>query len=167
MPKQHKQRQPHTQSSSRVIVAELNTRYKHLRLCQTGRTRPKEKRRRLHLKPSTEGQRPRRAIVAKPQHTHTRGGSDSSPTILIQHPSPVFARPPKQSRPRGRGFASCHRCRATSPNVAASTSRCKPHLHPQSRRREAKASTEGSDVKAATATCPIWTRLSPMEDRAM
>jgi hypothetical protein len=121
VPKQHKQRQPHTQSSSRVIVAELNTRYKHLRLCQTGRTRPKEKRRRLHLKPSTEGQRPRRAIVAKPQHTHTLGNSDSSPMIFIQHPPSVFC----LARSRGRGFTSCHRYRATFPNEAASTSRCK------------------------------------------
>jgi hypothetical protein len=52
--------------------------------------------------------------------------------------------------------------------MAASTSCCKKlHLQPQSRRREAKASIEGSDVKAATATCPRWTGLSPMEDRAM
>jgi hypothetical protein len=33
--------------------------------------------------------------------------------------------------------------------VTASTSRCKPHLHPQSRRWEAKASTEGN-VEAET-----------------
>lgn len=32
----------HTQSTSRVVVAELNTRYEQLRLHQTSRTRPKE-----------------------------------------------------------------------------------------------------------------------------
>ena len=81
-------------------------------------------------------------------HPHSRQlrffTSDHDPT-----PTFGFYLTSKTIQTRGRGFTSCHRCRATSPNVTASTSRCKPHLHPQSRRWEAKASTEGN-VEAET-----------------
>jgi hypothetical protein len=114
------------------------------------------------------------------RHPHSRQlrffTSDHDPT-----PTFGFCLTSKTIQTRGRGFASCHRCRATSPNVVASTSRCKPHLHPQSRRWEAKASTEGnaeaetsarrlqegSDVQEATVTYPRWTGLSPMKDATM
>jgi hypothetical protein len=111
----------------------------------------------------------------------TRGSFDSSPKRLpnkILSSAPIDAQPPKQPSSQKRGIAACHRCRATCPDIAALTSRCKPapplaYRVPRSESNKprvtswpTKATPLGSDVGDATIVCPRWTRLSPIENSA-
>jgi hypothetical protein len=126
MHKQPRQRKPLTDNTSRVIVAKLDLRDKQLRLCKTGGTSQRKHDDAYNQTPAQKEEDRGAPSLLSLNTSHVR-----QLRFFTNELEPLFCPrqmpdPSKQSSPRKRGLVSRHhRCRATTLDAAASTSRCK------------------------------------------
>jgi hypothetical protein len=134
VPKQHRQRQPHTRAHKTAKGHRCQARMQSIQQLRL----PKAANRRTKRKAERQSDAKGLNRSSLPGSRHRQ-----APTSNLDPQSCLWFYPDLRNildHEEGR-FASCYRCRATSPDVAAPTSRCKtpPPLSNQAPRSEARA----------------------------
>jgi hypothetical protein len=140
--KQHKQRQPHTRARKTAKGHRCQARMQSIQQLRLPKAADMRNKRKADIQPEAKGLD--RSSLSGSRHRAAPTSNLDPPPCLRNLPNLRNKLDHKEGR-----FVSCYRCRGTSPDVAAPTSRCKTPPPPAYQAPRSEATAEGKAVAEA------------------